>query len=112
MYFLYLGHYYRKFEDMDKSRRCYEKTFTLNPKCIDAAAELSKIYRLLKKWVRLNLLGISCPLPLKNKKNIGIISKSLKFIVFIKIKYLSIASPFFFQNYYLALHIFFYICKI
>ncbi|KAK5647507.1 hypothetical protein RI129_002399 [Pyrocoelia pectoralis] len=49
-YFVQLGHYYQKFNDIDKARRCYEKACGLNDKCIEAVVELTKIYRSQKNW--------------------------------------------------------------
>ncbi|KAF5308184.1 hypothetical protein FQR65_LT06364 [Abscondita terminalis] len=50
LYFLWLGNYYSKFNDLDKARRCYEKVCSIHPKCIEAVAALSKIYRAQKSW--------------------------------------------------------------
>ncbi|KAB0804312.1 hypothetical protein PPYR_01282 [Photinus pyralis] len=50
IYFLHLGHYYQKFNDVDKARRCYEKACAMNDKCIEAVVELTKIYRSQKNW--------------------------------------------------------------
>ncbi|KAF5303636.1 hypothetical protein FQA39_LY09883 [Lamprigera yunnana] len=49
-YFLHLGNYYKKFDDIDKARRCYEKVYAMNSNCIEAVAELSKIYRSQQNW--------------------------------------------------------------
>jgi superkiller protein 3 len=48
--FLLLGHYYKRNNDFDKARRCYEKAFKINTRCSEAGIELSKIYRKLKNW--------------------------------------------------------------
>ncbi|KAJ3638165.1 hypothetical protein MTP99_001570 [Tenebrio molitor] len=48
--FLLLGHYYKRSNDFDKARRCYEKAFKINTRCSEAGIELSKIYRKLKNW--------------------------------------------------------------
>ncbi|KAI4467992.1 superkiller 3 protein-related [Holotrichia oblita] len=45
-----LGRYYYKFNDLEKARRCYEKAFKLNSKCLEIGLELSKIYMKQKKW--------------------------------------------------------------
>ncbi|XP_008195456.1 superkiller complex protein 3 [Tribolium castaneum] len=55
--FLFLGHFYKRNNDFDKARRCYEKAFKINKRCAEAGIELSKIYRKLKNWdANLNLL--------------------------------------------------------
>lgn len=52
--FLYLGHCYKNMmTDFDKARRCYQKAFQLNPKCIEAGMCLSDVYRVLSKEVKL-----------------------------------------------------------
>ncbi|TRY80081.1 hypothetical protein TCAL_09328 [Tigriopus californicus] len=43
--FLYLGHHYRKQGDLDKARKCYQKSFQLNTYSEEAGAALSDIYR-------------------------------------------------------------------
>ena len=43
--FLYLGHIYRDSGDLDKARKCYLKSFQLDPAGMDAARELSDVYR-------------------------------------------------------------------
>ncbi|KAK9737501.1 Tetratricopeptide repeat [Popillia japonica] len=45
-----LGRYYYKVNDLEKARRCYEKAFKLNSKCLEIGLELSKIYMKQKKW--------------------------------------------------------------
>lgn len=48
--FFYLGNYYKKIGDSDKTRRCYEKSFNLNKSSPQVATELCNIYCKLKNW--------------------------------------------------------------
>nr|CAD7203299.1 unnamed protein product [Timema douglasi] len=44
--YLYLGHYYSlNGKDLDKARRCYQKSFQLNSQCVEAGVKLCDIYR-------------------------------------------------------------------
>nr|CAD7589451.1 unnamed protein product [Timema genevievae] len=44
--YLYLGHYYSlDGKDLDKARRCYQKSFQLNSQCVEAGVKLCDIYR-------------------------------------------------------------------
>ncbi|XP_057320439.1 SKI3 subunit of superkiller complex protein [Microplitis mediator] len=46
---VYLGHYYREHgNDLEKSRKCYQKALRINPNSEEAGAGLSTAYRLLK----------------------------------------------------------------
>ncbi|XP_034950354.1 tetratricopeptide repeat protein 37 [Chelonus insularis] len=46
---VYLGHYYREHgNDLEKSRKCYQKALRINPDSEEAGAGLSTAYRLLK----------------------------------------------------------------
>ncbi|RZC41781.1 tetratricopeptide repeat protein 37, partial [Asbolus verrucosus] len=67
--FLLLGHYYRKNNDIDKARRCYEKAFKINKRCSDAGIELSKIYIKLQNWDANLILLQSLTTGVINKKN-------------------------------------------
>lgn len=51
---VYLGHYYREHgNDLEKSRKCYQKALRINPNSEEAGAGLSTAYRLLKNTVSL-----------------------------------------------------------
>ena len=43
--FLYLGHAYRARGDAEKARKCYQKSFSLDPGCAEAAVALSDVLR-------------------------------------------------------------------
>ena len=43
--FLYLGHAYRARGDAEKARKCYQKSFSLDPGCVEAAVALSDVLR-------------------------------------------------------------------
>ena len=44
--FLYLGHHYaNNAGQLDKARKCYQKSFSLDPDCAEAGAALSDVYR-------------------------------------------------------------------
>ncbi|CAG5092823.1 Similar to TTC37: Tetratricopeptide repeat protein 37 (Homo sapiens) [Cotesia congregata] len=46
---VYLGHYYREHgNDLEKSRKCYQKALRINPNSEEAGSGLSTAYRLLK----------------------------------------------------------------
>lgn len=51
MIFIYLARYYEYCKDLEKARRCYQKAFKINPRCLEAGMGLSNIYRQQKKWV-------------------------------------------------------------
>ena len=44
--FLYLGHHYVKAGDWEKARKCYQKSFKLDPTSEEAGAALSDVYRI------------------------------------------------------------------
>ncbi|XP_043287531.1 tetratricopeptide repeat protein 37 [Venturia canescens] len=47
--FLYLGHYYReRGNDLEKSRKCYQKALRINPNSDEAGVGLSTAFRLMK----------------------------------------------------------------
>lgn len=49
---LYLGHYYReRGNDLEKSRKCYQKALRINPDSDEAGVGLSTAFRLLKNTV-------------------------------------------------------------
>lgn len=49
---VYLGHYYREHgNDLEKSRKCYQKALRINPNSEEAGSGLSTAYRLLKNTV-------------------------------------------------------------
>ncbi|KAK4289500.1 hypothetical protein Pmani_037531, partial [Petrolisthes manimaculis] len=47
--FLYLGHYYRREDNMDRALKCYEKALALAPSDNQVGAALSDLYRVLGK---------------------------------------------------------------
>ncbi|XP_068245666.1 superkiller complex protein 3 [Palaemon carinicauda] len=47
--FLYLGHFFRYQDNMDKALKCYEKAMNINPCDDDTGAALSDMYRVLGK---------------------------------------------------------------
>lgn len=49
--FLYLGHFFRHEDNMDKALKCYEKALSLSPSDDDVGASLSDLYRILGKYV-------------------------------------------------------------
>lgn len=65
MCFLRLGRYYEKINDLEKSKRCYEKAFKLNSKNNDVIGNLSKIYKKQKDWVKIH-----------TQHNVGLIRKT------------------------------------
>ncbi|XP_023290658.1 tetratricopeptide repeat protein 37 [Orussus abietinus] len=57
---VYLGHYYReRGNDLERSRRCYQKALQINPYSEDAGVGLSTAYRLLKN-VEANMRLLQC----------------------------------------------------
>uniref|UniRef100_A0A0P4WDX8 Tetratricopeptide repeat protein 37 n=1 Tax=Scylla olivacea TaxID=85551 RepID=A0A0P4WDX8_SCYOL len=48
--FLYLGHFFRHEDNMDKALKCYEKALSLSPSDDDVGAALSDLYRILGKY--------------------------------------------------------------
>jgi len=48
---IYLGHYYREHNDIERSRRCYYAALQINPNSEEAGIGLSTAYRLLKNTV-------------------------------------------------------------
>ncbi|KAL7645632.1 UNVERIFIED_CONTAM: hypothetical protein RMT77_004018 [Armadillidium vulgare] len=44
--FLYIGHYYRLEDNLEKARKCYEKALSLNPGSEEAGSSLSDVYRI------------------------------------------------------------------
>lgn len=49
--FLYLGHFFRYQDNMEKALKCYEKALSLSPSDDDIGAALSDLYRILGKYV-------------------------------------------------------------
>lgn len=49
--FLYLGHFFRYQDNMEKALKCYEKALSLSPSDDDIGAALSDLYRVLGKYV-------------------------------------------------------------
>jgi len=49
--FLYLGHFFRYQDNMDKALKCYEKALSINPCDDKTGAALSDLYRILGKHV-------------------------------------------------------------
>lgn len=48
--FLYLGHFFRHQDNMEKALKCYEKASSLSPSDDDIGAALSDLYRVLRKY--------------------------------------------------------------
>ncbi|XP_045595970.2 superkiller complex protein 3 [Procambarus clarkii] len=48
--FMYLGHFFRRQDVMDKALKCYEKALSLNPCDDEIGASLSDMYRVLGKY--------------------------------------------------------------
>ncbi|KAL0279062.1 UNVERIFIED_CONTAM: hypothetical protein PYX00_000699 [Menopon gallinae] len=75
--FLHLGHCYKDlYNDLEKSRRCYQKAFQLNPGCPEIGPCLSEVYRLLGKedlnGQLLNLITTQTPKQKWGWLNLGI----------------------------------------
>ena len=49
--FLFLGHFFRHQDNMDKALKCYEKALSLSPSDDEIGAALSDLYRVLEKYV-------------------------------------------------------------
>nr|XP_022913012.1 tetratricopeptide repeat protein 37 [Onthophagus taurus] len=48
--FLKLGIYYKKFNNLDKARRCFEKVIKVHNRCLIGIIELNKIYKIQRNW--------------------------------------------------------------